>query len=566
MPRALLRIDAGLAALLIAAAAIGAFPPVASAIHCPAGQAHDADDNCSVLAGASTSTLAASTTLSQQGIFGCLGQGARVANVGQQALQAPSNVGTTRAIGGVYVPVNDAAVTLNTGFLVYKECILDGMARNIAQNVSAEYTKQQMESFNTGRNGSAQHLQNFDTLLTPYGNQITVLAVQAAQQGPMCGAFKARIPTAVARARLASVSGNASAYACTFASDANRTAVLDGDVPVDWNSWVNLVAGDYEVARYHQLQADTNARIARFNDNMRDMIMMGRGVIPIFDDNPNPLAMNVVTPGFIIADAISQATGSGFRQLEHANEIDQIVSNLFGGLTTRLLSSGSGIPGLFVTTGTQPAYIDRMVAQTQAAVRQGAINAAVNILAAARQTETAYLEAKQGIATALINAITQLRSYESQCWDLIIPAVQAHAQTNGNPTLTIATSTQFSQAVIDDPVNNIRDLASTTAAEVTASQQALAQIEQLIVDVTNNSSSAAQQQALLQLDQMVANNQLHSQQDAQNAADQRGSIDGALNTLLDNTRTTWADSQDANIGWCNVNNSAVVERWFNEWR
>ncbi|HWO07733.1 MAG TPA: hypothetical protein VNM40_04110 [Candidatus Paceibacterota bacterium] len=521
------------------------------------------------IADSTNEQLTANSTLSNNGIFGCLGQGARVAIAGQQRL--PSNVGTTRAIGGVYVPVNDAAVTLNTGFLVYKECILDGMARKIAESGTSELGRQAFTAFQQGRQGQAQYLQNFPAFFLPYNIRITTDTVQTAQNGPICAAFKNRVATAVARTVAYSFNGTASSLACSFASDADRLALINRTVPVNWNSFMNLVAGDYELARYYQLQSQNESRMAAFNEDMRQMIMMGRGVIPIFDNSQNPLAMNVVTPGFIIADAISQITGSGFRQLEQANEIDQIVANLWGGLSTRLLSSGSGVPGLFVTTGTQPAYINRMVAETQAAVRAGAVNAAVIALAGYRQSEAAYLEAKQGTANAILNAIVQLRTYENQCWDLIIPAVQAHAQTQGNPTLSIATSTQFSQAVIDDPANNIRALASTTAVEVAASQQALAQIDQLIAQVTNSGSSAAQQQALLQIDQMVQNGQLHTQQDAQNATDQRGAVTSALNTLLNNTRTAWGDNTDPNIGWCNVsannpNRQSVIDRWFNAWR
>ncbi|MFZ2886973.1 MAG: hypothetical protein WA021_04105 [Minisyncoccia bacterium] len=501
------------------------------------------------------------TTLSSNGIFGCLGRGAEVAIAGR------SNPGTTRAVGGVYVPVNDAAVTLNTGFLVYKECILDGMARQIAQNYSSELGRQQVQAFNEGQNGQGTYLRNFDTLLQPYNVRITEQNVQAIQNGQMCGAFRGRVASAVARNVLYTMNGQASAATCSFTSDADRTAVTGGAVPINWGpQWTRLISGDYELAHYNREIEKNDAARAHFNENMRQMIVMSDGVVPVFDDYRNPLGMNVVTPGFLIANSIAQVTGSGYRQLEQANEIDQIVSNLWGGLSTRLLSSGGGVPGLFVSTGNQPAYIDRMVAETRSAVRAGAVNAAVVTLSSYRAAEGAYLDAKQGTGNAILSALSQIRAIERQCWDLIIPAVQAHAAANGNATLVIATSTQFSTAVIDSPANNLRALGTTTAAEIAASQQTLQQIDQLITQVTNSGSSAAQQQALLQIDQMVANNQLHSQQDAQNAVDQRTSITNALNTLINDTRTAWGDSTDPNVGWCNVNNTPTVERWFNAWK
>ena len=489
------------------------------------------------------------TTLSTNGIFGCRGQGAQIANVG-----------TTRAIGGVYVPVNDAAVTLNTGYLVYKECVLDGMARSIAQNASAEATIQQYRSVMQQMNTQGGPLTNYDAFLQPYNDQILSNQARAIQNSPMCGAFRGRVATALVRSLYTTRNSNA-AQACSM-SDAQRAAMINGTAPVNFSTIVDF-ATDNEFQRLEQELANTLSRQARLEQNMRDMVMMGRGMIPIFEPNQDPLAMRVVTPGFLIADAISQASGSGFRQLENANEIDQIVSNLWAGLTTQLVTSGGGIPGLFTGVGSTAGYIDRMVSATQASVRAGAANAAVAVLAGARQAEAAYLTAKQGIATALLGSADQLRSIENQCWGLIIPAVQTYAQTNGNPTLNIATSTQFSQPLIDA---QIASAATTTSADILASQQALARLDQLIADVTNSASSAAQQQALVQLDQMVANNQLHTQQDAQNAATQRDSVTSVLTTLVNDTKVAWADSTDANVGWCNVNNTATVQRWFDAWR
>ncbi len=489
------------------------------------------------------------TSLSTNGIFGCRGQGAAVANVG-----------TTRAIGGVYVPVNDAAVTLNTGYLVYKECVLDGMARNIAQNATAEQMQQQWRSVNAQMNQPGGVMQNFDQFTEPYKQQILANRARAIQNGPMCGAFKNGVATALVRGRYTN-RGSGVAQACAI-PEATRTGMINRTTPVDWSTFVGY-STDNAVDRYETAWEETNTVEVHLEEDMRDQIMMGRGIIPIYEANSDPLSMRVVTPGFLIADSLAQSAGSGFRQLESANEIDQIVSNLFAGLTTRLITSGSGVPGLFTTTGTQPAYIDRMVSETQAMVRAGAVNAAMAVLAGARQTEAAYFAAKQGIASALIGAVTQLRGIENQCWNLIIPAVRTYSEANGNPTLVIATSTQFSQGIVDA---QIRDVASTTEVEVRASQQALARIDQLIAQVSNSASSAAQQQALLELDRMIANNELHSVQDAQNAASQRDSVTSALATLVNDTRVAWADSTDPNLGWCNVNNTAVVQRWFNEWR
>ncbi len=487
--------------------------------------------------------IAASSTLSNDGIFGCRGVGAQVANVGTQT-----------AIGGVYVPVNDAAVTLNTGFLVYKECILDGVARKIAENVSAEYLNQSYRAFSRGRGGNPQYVTNIGEEMRRQGNIIVVNALQGTYQNALCPAFKNTVVGGYARQFVRSQNSPASTITCSLPTNQD-------------NYWETLAAfrerQNYPYGAYQILETQLDATLAYNERNQRERWGWNRGVYDAVDTIDNPLNARVITPGFLIADSISQLSGSGFRQLENANEIDQVVGNLFGGLTTQLISDTRGLEGLAQSVNGQPSYLDRMTAQTSANVRQQATNAALSIISSARQIEVNYRTAKEAIATGLSNAIEQLRSAERQCWDLIIPAVQTYATGQGVSQLNIATSTQFSQQIID---SQIAPLATTTINEIRASDTTIGALNELISSVSNSASQANQQQALLRLDTLVANGQLRTAQDATNAAQQRDNVLGALTTLVTDTVKGWGDSPDPNIGWCNVNNTAVVERWFNAWK
>lgn len=494
-------------------------------------------------AGVDPAATANSATLSNDGIFGCLGQGARV-----------QNVGTRAAIGGVYVPVNDAAVTLNTGFLVYKECILDGVARKIAESSTAELGRQNLNAIATGRGGSAQFVEN------PYEeirrqNDIIIVDSLSANAGVLCPAFRTNVRASIARSYMQQRNQPQQRFTCTLPTGGNASF------------WDTLAAlrepQNNPLGAQLIFDAQLQATMAYNEYNQRERWRINDGFYDTVDDPNNPLGARILTPGYIIARSLEQVIGSGFRQLENASEIDQVVANLFGGLTTQLISDTRGLVGLTQSLNGQPSYVDRMVAQTSANVRTQASNAALAVIGAAREVEVSYRQAKEGIATALSDAITKLRAAENQCWNLIIPAVETYAQTNGNPPLNIATSTQFSQTVIDA---NIAPLATTTVRDIRNSDAALAQLNQLIASVSNSASQTNQQQALLRLDTMVANRQLHTATDATNAASQRDAVANALTKLVDDTIKTWGDDNDPNIGWCNVNNTAVVQRWFNEWR
>ncbi len=544
---------ARIASLLgVCAFCIGSLPHVALSDHCAPGMIHDPQNPQTCVIESKTPGVPVTTptgqTLSNDGIYGCRGLGAQVANVG-----------TLSAIGGIYVPVNDAAVTLNTGFLVYKECILDGVTRKIAENISAEYTATQLRAFNAGRGGNPQYLVNFDLDLTPPMIGVVVADIQRMNQSAMCQAFKGTVQNALARNYARTFNNPTSIYSCPFPAASSQQ-----NQGFTYGNWFNTIRPSGNVFGATAVtQAQINADLAKYDRNIRQMLDWGNGVFPLTDNTEDPLAERVLTPGYIIAQSVGQVIGSGFRQLETANEIDQVVGNLFGGLTTQLVADTRGLIGLTQSLNGQPSYLDRMTSQTGANVRQQATNAALAVISAARQIELTYRQAKEGIATALTNAIQQLRSAENQCWGLIIPAVQTYAQANGNPTLNIATSTQFSQQIID---SQIAPLATTTINDIRASDATIAILNQLIASVTNSASQANQQQALLRLDTMVANRQLHTAADATNAATQRDNVVSAVGTLVTDTIKSWGDSTDSNIGWCNINNTAVVERWFNAWR
>ena len=70
------------------------------------------------------------------------------------------SVGTLSAIGGTYVPVNDASVTLNTGYLVYKECVLHGILNAQKKLALAELIAANTRATQTGRNGNPLYMQD----------------------------------------------------------------------------------------------------------------------------------------------------------------------------------------------------------------------------------------------------------------------------------------------------------------------------------------------------------------------------------------------------------------------
>jgi hypothetical protein len=129
--------------------------------------------------------------------------------------------------------------------------------------------------------------------------------------------------------------------------------------------------------------------------------------------------------------------------------------------------------------------------------------------------------------------------------------------------LHIATSTQFSQPII---TQQIAPRGIPVATDIQASETALGELDQLIANVNGSSSATNQRQALERLDSLVANNMLHNGNDVVAARGQTDIETTEMNRLVEDTLALWGDSQDANVGWCNVNSPAVINRWTQAWR
>jgi len=501
--------------------------------------------------GNTTNTTSGGGGLSRDGIFGC------------RAAQY-ANIGTLTAIGGVYVPVNDAAVTLNTGYLVYKECVLDGVVSAIKNDIAAGLQSGAIRAVETSRGGNRQYYTNREDL-RPDIDAIIVEAVSSAKAGTLCSAFKDRVPTAIARNYYKTTRAPGDENICPFiTTEAEREAMVAGSQAVNWSSWSNMYdPRGYELGVYYLEKNRAEAQVAIYDYDIREQIGWGNGFFPVLDNAQNPLSRRVLTPGFNIAQSLQRMLGVGTDILIQADEIDKINGSLQAGLQSSLIADTiRGLTGFSRSQNGQPSYLDRMSAEASSAVRANAVNAALAILSAARQVETTYKNAKEAIAAALTDAITKLRQAENTCWGLVVPAVRDKAANQG-VSLRIATTTEFSQKVIDE---QIQPLATVTIRDLRASEQALNLINQLIASVTNTSSAAAQRAALERLDSMVANNQMHSASEANTAQKQKDEVTTAIGTLVTETLKEWGDSEEPETGWCNVNNEAVIDMWIDRWR
>jgi len=484
------------------------------------------------------------------------------------------SVGQIAAQGSGFVPVSDAAVTRNTGILVYKECVLRAMVDAQRKNEIAQLVEKSTTGFLTGncvtdaageKTCGPMFPENLATDQQKWANLVVDQAINGTALNAITSAYQNDVKLAINRNYAQATQNPGASLAC---SNPNPAAVIA------------INNGTYGGPQDLYTVADPNCNAAALLYNGQSMVMGGvaadreikltrlgwnNGVYDVTTTDANGVS-RVVTPGFIIAGSMQQQLGSGFRQLENANDIGQQIDWLFAGIGTQLLNSAvGGLQGLINSRFGQPSYLGTVVNGTGAEVQSGQVSATVDAVAAAYANETAYSAAKNATMSVIKQSITQVRGAENQCWNLIIPPVIAYAQQSGISQLNIATTTTASQAVID---SNMVALANGTQADVTASNATMAAINQVLAGVMGSSTSPTD--AYNQIYALIASGALHTADQAQAAIQQTTAVQTALTAVVSDTVKHWGDdplsATDPSSGWCNINNPAVITMWANKWK
>lgn len=530
---------------------------------------------------ASDQTTAAGSpvSLSSQGVFSCNQTGAYA-----------MSVGSLGAVGGTFVPVSDNAVTLNTGYLVYKECVLRPVVAAEAHAASYGYSKAELQQYLTGNNGNPYFVQN-------YGQESAAAFTQGWNGGfysvtnALNSAFQQQAQVALARGFAQQSNASYASLSCPYSGSLTSIYQTPASLAISGLfTLANPACDPVYGTLMAQDQLDANAAAAQ--NAWETQLNWGNGNYPITDANGN-----VITPGALVGQIAGTAVLSGQQELANANDIGQMVPALIAGIGSTILNSTlGGLASINSSIGGQPSYLDQATQAASQQLGQQVTNAALAVLGPALSIEQQYNQVENSLANTLLQAVNQLRGTENNCWNLITTAVCTATSTasasggattctaSGGTVLHIATSTKFSQSVIDA---QITPLANAVAQNVQYSDQALQAINTLIAEVQNTSSSDVQRTAINQLDQLVAQGLLHTQPDLTKATDQATQIGDAINNaqtgLIPQTIHQWAgDNTAAGISgatawdgsptgaWCNASHSTpggpqTLQEWISTW-
>lgn len=247
------------------------------------------------------------------------------------------------------VPIDDLPTWM-------KEQLLDCIIFQLKNTIIADMTNTTVQYAARGIDGNPIFANNLTQLFTNAANQVAGEFI-GTQLEFLCSPFRGQIQLALARAQQ-NYQGNQ--YQCTLTDVVeNIDEFLNGDfLSGGWEGWFSLTQSPQNnpYGAYVSASGELAEAIAAATGIEREKLEQGSGFLSkeVCEEIPGPPDANgngpgqickTVTPGSVIMEQLNGVLGSGLRQLELADEINETVNLLFAYLISDILTSDSGLAG-----------------------------------------------------------------------------------------------------------------------------------------------------------------------------------------------------------------------------
>lgn len=317
----------------------------------------------------------------------------------------------TNTVQSTITAANTTASSFSLYSMQFKEFVLDGIAGMFAKQIIHQITQSVVNWINSGFEGSPSFVTNPSSFFLDLADQETgrFLAKYGGPLTNLCSPFSIDLRIALAFKYHPNIPQR---YTCTLGTiitnskNAVKGASINGFTAGDfsqggWPAFVSLTTEPQNNIYGAWLEADNelSLRVANLQIQRREELNQGKGFLSwrkctksfnatgsegsetSFVDHelgnnsdPNRIETNtptehagqeceIQTPGSVIAGALESNLGSGVRQLELADELNEIVNALFAQLVTQVLSQGLGaVSGS--GSGDSNAYINKIIQES----------------------------------------------------------------------------------------------------------------------------------------------------------------------------------------------------------
>lgn len=384
------------------------------------------------------------------GILGCESAGQAGALAGQV---------TNKFLGkGAEVPVDDE----QTNELAAKECILDGLVVALRQAMITTITQNIVDWINSGFDGAPVFVTDLNSFLGEVANNTELDFILGEELGFLCSPFELQVRLALATQR----QPFQERISCSLGevSD-NIEGFLSGDFSQGgWPAWFRLHTdiSNTPIGAYWEASVELEGRKIAAVEEQRDLLGFGDGFFSQHgcfgsqnkvDSEGNNIdtstesgcaesggSWEIITPGTQINSQLTNVLGTGFKQLELADELDEIVNALLAQLTQQLFTSLDGLRGLSSPSSSSSrnngSYLQNLVNETEGGSVSAARTAVIRDINGAIRVEEEY---QTSVNTLILSYQDALNSFESAHQCLLNNGQSTQATTASTTIQTLIT-------------------------------------------------------------------------------------------------------------------------------
>jgi len=361
----------------------------------------------------STTGTSIAAGFSRDGVYGCTG-----ASYGSVGMQGP---------GGAHVPTFDDAVFDQEKLLTYKECLLDGIVNSMRETLISFIIKSVVRWTNQGFDGNPSYVTNIPLhMLERISDPEAERIITGEETDTIAGPYRRDVRVALAKTYSRDTRAIEETLRCNL-SDSEIEDFKSGSFGESggWSTFFELTTNSSCNPLFAYYNAEERLELAVGAEKEREQTQLdwASGFRTVENDRTVDLGggestnlRRIVTPGFMIAEHLRQTIGTGLRQSENADEIDEIISALMANIGTEMLTDIEGLSGLSSSFGGQPAYVDRIASDSAKRTRGNMVGAAASVVNNTLRVEQEYAQERQGSVAVLTQSRRQLETWESTCW------------------------------------------------------------------------------------------------------------------------------------------------------
>lgn len=299
----------------------------------------------------------------------------------------------------------------NTTSLVAKEFAFDSVAYVVAKVILHELTGSIVNWINSGfDDGGPGFVTDFGGFLSDIVDVEIGRFIEGSELAFLCSPYEIDIKVAL---KLPLITPFDERISCTF-SDAidNLEGFIGGDFSQEgWEGWFELTTKPQNniYGAYLASEKELNLRIAAKQYRETTQLDWGSGFlswtecVPFTDPNTGEelCSEEIVTPGSIIEDQLANVLGSGVRQLELADELNEIVIALVSQLINQAMGGLHGLRGANESIGGKAPLVEQLAGAANE-VLQNAKDDFIILIDAEIKGEIKYLNIKKDTLNALV--------------------------------------------------------------------------------------------------------------------------------------------------------------------